>query len=1030
MVYSDTNFPVSKEYQDYVSVGTSGVGVNPVGTSSVFTPSDSCSLFAASCSSAISIGVMGGYANVVVSQGGTTLLAGLIGGPLQWTVVTSSSAYCYANFISNGQNLQVTATVTYGDPLVAYNVYNNYITAYTASLITYPPQFSVNMGPTVTPTNTGISFTFVAPTLSLPTPLAIWVEETFPNSATVSGVQIGIENGAWRDSPSSWSGASDLGVSYFTGLGVFYRDGSFSGGSYCNGIPLQPGPIKLVPGNTYTIAMALASGTTWESLLNGQCIGEADLGTNTAGGTSGPATLGLETLTAEGGTVAITNEISIPVITSFQVNGQWSQASDFSFGSVGENWWNNEATSAPGIDLWGIAGNLQDTSVPLGSLLFGNSLPMVLDVPTTWQSSCGCGGEEPLYGDFSLSQTSSGGGIVTVSKVSSSSILVSPVGASAFVSVGSYITGNSYLQSLTDALITAPTQFTLPGGSSLAVVYASDSSFTSYSVSSVQLSKTSPLVISSDSPINILVTDPNGHQAGFASDGTEVNQMPGATLLGPCSSQSDVQVSVTIPNPIAGQYSTTIFPSCATQSGSAYTINIQDPTTSQTYDGIAYKGGSSQTILSSLDSGGQVSISVPPVVTKPTISTTTAVSCVPNPFAVGSNSSCTAKVSGGSTPSGMVVFTQYSGAGSVLSACSAATHIPCPGYQRQAMCTLSSGSCSLNVTGFIAGNVTIWAFYSGDSTHQSSNDFLTITVERAHAPASVVIDCTPLVLVLGSSGSCSATVGGTSPTGQVAWSEIVILCAGTQALCVGGGFVSFSSTSCTLSSGQCQIDITGTASGPVSLVASYSGDSNNKPSSGTTSITVTSVVITCTPSSVVVGTSSSCNAAIKGSSPTGTVAWSSSSPGKFSKSSCKLSKGVCSVKFTPTAAGPVVITASYGGNSRNPASSGTYSLNVEMMTSKITISCKPNPDPQASPVKCRATVTGYRPTGTVSWSLNGTMGTVHLVSNSCVLANTGKSWGCSVTLSGSTSGWVYVKAVYAGDSNNNGSSNTERLDIG
>ena len=458
VIYSSGNFPTSEGYQDYVAVGTS----------SVFTPS------AQSGPSAISVGVMGGTANVQVSQGGVILLSTSIGGPLQYVVVTSSSAYCYANFDSNGQNLQVTVSTTSGSPLVAYNVYNDAISAYTASLITYPPQFAVNMGPTVTPVNTGISFQLVAPTYSLPTPLAIWVEETFPDSATVTAVQIGIE--------ADWN--NNLAVSYFTGLGVFYTNGGFSGGSACPGQASPSGPIALVPGDTYNITLALASGTTWEALLNGQCTQEADLGTNSA---NGPATLGLETLTAKGGNVAVTNEITLPVMTSFLVNGKWSEPSSFAFGSVGENWYNGQTTTAPGIALWGIAGQLQDSSVPPGSLLFGNSLPIPLDVPRT--------SSEPLYGDFSLSQVQSGAGIVTVSQTSSNSVLVSPIGTSAFVSVGSYEASSSYLSSLADALLTAPTQFTVPVGSSSIVVYASDQSFASTSVTPITVTVTQPITL-------------------------------------------------------------------------------------------------------------------------------------------------------------------------------------------------------------------------------------------------------------------------------------------------------------------------------------------------------------------------------------------------------------------------------------------------------------------------------------------------------------------------------------------------------
>lgn len=55
------------------------------------------------------------------------------------------------------------------------------------------------------------------------------------------------------------------------------------------------------------------------------------------------------------------------------------------------------------------------------------------------------------------------------------------------------------------------------------------------------------LQTTSDSPVNLLVTAPNGQQAGYASDGAEVDQIPGAVLTGPCSLQTDQVVSVTIP---------------------------------------------------------------------------------------------------------------------------------------------------------------------------------------------------------------------------------------------------------------------------------------------------------------------------------------------------------------------------------------------------------------------------------------------------------------------------------------------------
>jgi hypothetical protein len=109
-----------------------------------------------------------------------------------------------------------------------------------------------------------------------------------------------------------------------------------------------------------------------------------------------------------------------------------------------------------------------------------------------------------------------------------------------------------------------------------------------------------------DSPVNILVTDPNGQQAGFEADGSPVTPtINGAVVVGPCSNlQSNEQVFVTIPNPIAGQYKITAYPSCATSGGSPYTIDVQQGTTGtfQNFSGTAYQGGAPQNFYISLTS--------------------------------------------------------------------------------------------------------------------------------------------------------------------------------------------------------------------------------------------------------------------------------------------------------------------------------------------------------------------------------------------------------------------------------------------
>jgi hypothetical protein len=118
---------------------------------------------------------------------------------------------------------------------------------------------------------------------------------------------------------------------------------------------------------------------------------------------------------------------------------------------------------------------------------------------------------------------------------------------------------------------------------------------------------------------------------------------------------------------------------------------------------------------------------------------------------------------------------------------------------------------------------------------------------------------------------------------------------------------------------------------------------------------------------------------------------------------------------------PVVITATYGGNSRNSPSVGTYSLTVTGKTTKMRLSCAPAGFREFT---CKARVIGYSPTGVVTWSQIGA-GSVSFIPASCALVK----GTCSVTVIGQTSGFVTLFAVYNGDSYNYGSSATVSIKI-
>lgn len=93
----------------------------------------------------------------------------------------------------------------------------------------------------------------------------------------------------------------------------------------------------------------------------------------------------------------------------------------------------------------------------------------------------------------------------------------------------------------------------------------------------------------------------------------------------------------------------------------------------------------------------------------------------------------------------------------------------------------------------------------------------------------------------------------------------------------------------------------------------------------------TTTAVSATPNPVGASQATTLTATISGSTPTGTVSFSTSSPtGTFTPSSgqCTLSSGSCSVSYTDVNAGSPTITATYGGDSSNLGSSGSYVLTV------------------------------------------------------------------------------------------------------
>jgi len=151
----------------------------------------------------------------------------------------------------------------------------------------------------------------------------------------------------------------------------------------------------------------------------------------------------------------------------------------------------------------------------------------------------------------------------------------------------------------------------------------------------------------------------------------------------------------------------------------------------------------------------------------------------------------------------------------------------------------------------------------------------------------------------------------------------------TVAIATGDSFIGniLATTSITLSGATgATFDGRALANAGAVSISNAIGTFTSPPGPSTTSVI-------CVPSSVVVGSPSTCTATVTGSgshTPTGNVAWTQSGSGSvtFSASTCALSAGACSVTATGLSAGSVTVQGAYAGDTFNAASSGTFSLTV------------------------------------------------------------------------------------------------------
>ncbi|WP_075256543.1 Ig-like domain repeat protein [Herbaspirillum camelliae] len=378
------------------------------------------------------------------------------------------------------------------------------------------------------------------------------------------------------------------------------------------------------------------------------------------------------------------------------------------------------------------------------------------------------------------------------------------------------------------------------------------------------------------------------------------------------------------------------------------------------------------------------------MVTVSPLSPTLLVSTSSNAITYGATPMVTATLTGVLSPGGTILFKD----GSAVLGTAA----------------LSGDSASLPLPGLAVGSHAISAVYSGDNNHDSATASAT-TLTVGQVSSTVVLNASTSHTAFGAAVTLTATVGGSSPSGTVTFTD--------------GGVVLGSAV---VSAGAAVFSTSTLAIGTHSLEAQYDGDSNNAAaSSAVATVTVIqrtpALVLSASSTSVSYGATLTLNAALSGgSAATGLVRFTE---GGVTLGAASLSGGAASLRLGTLTPGTHIIRASYAGDSNHAAAtSSAITVTINKVVATLTLSATPASASLGSSITFNAVVsgsTGSLPGGTVVFSEGGTtLATVNVVSGAA-------SFSTSTLALGSHT----VTAHYSGDSNNASANSTGvRVSIG
>jgi hypothetical protein len=346
-------------------------------------------------------------------------------------------------------------------------------------------------------------------------------------------------------------------------------------------------------------------------------------------------------------------------------------------------------------------------------------------------------------------------------------------------------------------------------------------------------------------------------------------------------------------------------------------------------------------------------------ITATAAATTTTLTVTPSPAPVGSSATLTATVNTPvGVPTGSVAF--YHGS------------TPIAGCATQPLAQTGATSATATcVTTFAQiSTQSLSATYSGDSNYTTSTS-QQLSFVVSPGPSTTTLAALPQPTVVGLPTTLTATVtgGGVSPTGTVTFSTtagIIPTCANVP------------TTAITTSAATASCLTIFTAAGAQTIVATYSGDSNYTPSSGsianpglTVAQATPTISVTPTPSPTTVTTPVTITAVISGSGvpPTGTVTISdglTQIPGCINialvLTPSQTAKAVCVTSFTQAASH--LLTATYPGDANYLTGTATSTLSVTAGPGPTHLTAAPADQSVALhwniPATGSATLTGYQ----------------------------------------------------------------------